>query len=518
MGSNRGAALALAGAALLASPAAALDAWGGSLAKEDPALVRVLSYNVFNQYPPGSSDASVPTIAAHRRILQAVQPDILSFQEMDPGIGAALKAELESTLGGTWHVHQGLVTTPTTVNANLVASRWPLSMQRVDTIPSSSVRGVTMALVDLPDATFDRDLYVMGVHFQCCAGATEDARRQRHADAIASWMGDARQPGGNITLPQGTPMLVVGDVNFNNVANPGPRNTLLTGEIADTATFGPWVRPDWDESDNAEALPLDLFTMSFNTFSSATASPTSRLDRFYFTDSAMEAVQGMVVNTLSMTGEALGALGLLASDTATASDHLPVFVDFALPGIAPALPRHGDVFVSEFMPDPTFVPDLDGEWLELFNATDAAIDIDGWILRDSGTNLHVIRREGGLAIGPRSHLVLGINGNSSTNGSVPVDYVFPLAFRVANAGDTIELYRGSAKIDGIRYGTGMEGLAPANRLVPVPPAGASMSMQGRYFDGRIDAWAPATRKYNPADFGTPGFANTGEPSAWRLVE
>ena len=93
----------------------------------------------------------------------------------------------------------------------MIASRFPLSMTRIDTIPASSTRGVTIALADLPDTDYDRDVYLLGVHLKCCGdpGGSEDASRQDSADAIANWLGDARgvsRPSGDqVTLPPDTP-------------------------------------------------------------------------------------------------------------------------------------------------------------------------------------------------------------------------------------------------------------------------------------------------------------------------
>lgn len=500
----------------LALPASAwpFDPWAGDLAKDNPAYVRVLTYNVLNAFPAGTSAQT----AAHERILTAIQPDVISYQEMDPGIGATLKTTLERVLGGTWHTYEGL---SDGFNVNVVASRWPQSLRRRDTFPASSFRGTTIALIDLPNETYPVDLYFMAVHFACCAGTDRDAFRQRHADAIAAWMGDARQPGGNITLPTGTPMAVVGDFNFNDSSAPGARTTLLTGAIADTATFGPPVKGDWDGTDLGEALPLDPYTMRFHTFSSAGSNPGSWLDRFYYTDSVATVAQAFVLNTLTIPAAQLASLGLQSTDTQTASDHLPVVVDFAFAPIPVSEAGYGELFVTEFQPDPTLVPDADGEWFELFNASAGPVDMNGWILRDSGSNLHVLRRTGGVVVPPKSHFVFGLDANPATNGGVPVDYAIPSGFRLANGADTIELYRGSIKIDGIEYNSGAAGMAPANRSAgPVGPASAR-AMQGLYFRGATQTWGNATTPYNAQDRGTPGTWNeTSKPvleSLW-IVE
>lgn len=490
---------------LVSGAAHAFDPWVGDFSKDNPDYVRVMSYNVLNQFPDGSA----AQVDAHRRMLLATQPDVISYQEMTPGVAAELETSLATIFGEQWFVWEGL---SDGFNVNIIASRWPLSMQRQDTEPTSSFRGVTMALVDLPDDRYETDLYFMGVHFPCCPDADRIILRQRHADAVAAWMGDARSQGGRITLPWGTPMMVVGDFNITNSRDPVARQTLIEGTISDTATFGPPVKGDWDASNLGEALPLNPFTMSFNTFSSSSTSPSSWLDRFFYTDSRATMAQGFVLNTLTIPSEALATAGLESTDTENGSDHLPVFVDFAFPGIAVTEPLYGDLFTTEFQPDPTFVSDTAGEWFEVFNRTDSTIDLNGWILKDSGSNLHVIRDPAGASVPARSHFVFTLNGDFDTNGRVPSDYVMESGFRIANSADTIEIYRGSIKIDGVQYNDGPAGLTPAN--LPAGPVGPAIAraMQGNYINGSTESWGPAVRPYNPQDLGTPGeFNENSEP-------
>jgi len=283
----------------------------------------------------------------------------------------------------------------------------------------------------------------------------------------------------------------------------------MTGDIQDTATFGPPIKPDWDETDLAEALPLDPFTMRFQTFNAFTPSPNSWLDRFYYTDSVLEVSQGFILNTFNLPTDVLAALDLRSTDTSIASDHLPLVVDFALRGREDTLARPGDVFITEFQPDPTFVPDAEGEWFEVYNRASFPIDMNGWMLKDAGSNRHVIRREGGVVIAPGQHFVFGLNDNLIANGNVPVDYVIDSGFRLANGPDTIELYRGSVKIDGISYNGGSGALVPLNRDTGSAGPAAARAMGGDYSMGRTDIWNDADSRYNPLDSGTPGGWNDG---------
>jgi hypothetical protein len=60
------------------------------------------------------------------------------------------------------------------------------------------------------------------------------------------------------------------------------------------------------------------------------------------------------------------------------------------------------IFINEWLPNPTG-PDTDGEWLELFNAGAAAVNLSGWRIENgSGKGVKL----GDLQIGPRGYLVL----------------------------------------------------------------------------------------------------------------
>jgi endonuclease/exonuclease/phosphatase family metal-dependent hydrolase len=310
----------------ISQSANAFDPSTGDFSKVDPLDVRIVAYNVEANF---ISEASRD--AAFARVLQALSPDIIVFEEIGSEAAETQIPERLDTIlpygAGDWEIHGGQPTVIRTV----IASRFPLAMQLQDTIPFSSTRGVTLALADLPDDTYPVDVYLMGVHLKCCnSEGTEDDLRQRSADAIASWMGDARMPGGNITLAPGTPMIVLGD--FNLVGGPGPANTLLTGDIFDNATFGPDVKGDWDNTNVTDLMPRDPFTLDADTWRSDSTNPSSRLDRFIYTDSAVMPGANFVFNTLTMSGLQLAGAGVQANDTTpnVTADHLPIVMDLRL--------------------------------------------------------------------------------------------------------------------------------------------------------------------------------------------
>jgi hypothetical protein len=101
----------------------------------------------------------------------------------------------------------------------------------------------------------------------------------------------------------------------------------------------------------------------------------------------------------------------------------------------------GDVIFTEFMAAPGSVSDSYGEWFEIFNTTNAPINLDGWVIEstDGVSNVqHTIVSDPPLVIAAKSFLVLGLNADVLTNGGVPVNYVYDKIF-MSNTDDYLRI-------------------------------------------------------------------------------
>ncbi len=316
----------------LASPGAAYDPEQGDFSKSEDDLIRVVTYNTERRFvaDPASDEA-------YARVLLALRPDVILFEEIIPEATDEQIAErLNSVLGDLstqWHVYSGI----SQRLRNVIASRYPLSMMRQDTDPPSDSRGVTMALVDLPDDTSSADLYLMGVHLKCCNGGRgEQARRQKSVDAMISWIGKGRDGNEeNFELAPGTAIIALGDFNF--VGGPAavpPLDNFLAGDVIDEATYGADVAADWDGSALTNLLAVDPISGENFTWQGNGQYPPGQLDRIIYSDSVMEVAESFVLNTSSMNPAQLGVAGLEATDTniGVTSDHLPFVVDFRVTG------------------------------------------------------------------------------------------------------------------------------------------------------------------------------------------
>ncbi len=93
--------------------------------------------------------------------------------------------------------------------------------------------------------------------------------------------------------------------------------------------------------------------------------------------------------------------------------------------------------ISEFLADPAAVSDNDGEWIELFNAGDVAINLRGWTLADLGSDRHVIAND--VLVEPGAYVVLARNGDPAVNGGVNAAYVYS-GLALANGADELLLF------------------------------------------------------------------------------
>jgi cysteine-rich repeat protein len=166
--------------------------------------------------------------------------------------------------------------------------------------------------------------------------------------------------------------------------------------------------------------------------------------------------------------------------------------------------KSGEIIITEIMYDPQAVSDSSGEWFEIYNTTDHSININGWIIRDSGNNYHVINKAGGLLIGAKSYFVLGNNSDSGTNGGADVGYKYG-NFTLSNTVDDIFIYWNGVEIDYVKY----------DNLNFPKATGASLNLSKTKFDADAndepENWCVSTGQMSGGDKGSPGAENIEVP-------
>ena len=202
----------------------------------------------------------------------------------------------------------------------VVASRWPISRRRPALVDSS--RCWSTCPPRIPPT------------FSWTSPTCNAAPRTPHANNSAmrgpSSYSMQKSPGGTVTLPVNTPFIIAGDMNA--VGWEQQINTLLNGTIVNTATYGTGGALDWDNTGLSDRLcPHTDTRMAYTWRSNTSAYPSGRLDYMIHSYAVMTADRSFSVRTEEMNAARLAQTGLLANDNTTASDHLPITTDFAVP-------------------------------------------------------------------------------------------------------------------------------------------------------------------------------------------
>jgi len=280
-----------------------------SIRRNEANSFRVLSYNVLSD---GLFESS--RLPAFTRILQAIEPAIIGFQEIYNHSASETANQVQTILpspGQQWYGAKG-------GPDNIVVSCFPI-------LSSYQIEGNGGFIIDL-NPVISSQLLLIVAHLPASSNNTA---RQWEADAIMAFIRDAKNPGGIITLPTDTPMMIIGDLNLVGYAQ--QLITLLTGDIVNTGQFGNPFPPDWDDSDFDHILPRSTDIPFFYTWYSPFSSYSpGKLDYMIFSDSVIESVKKFVLFTPAMSADSLAAHNLQSDDVEIASDHLPLVLDFVL--------------------------------------------------------------------------------------------------------------------------------------------------------------------------------------------
>ncbi len=161
----------------------------------------------------------------------------------------------------------------------------------------------------------------------------------------------------------------------------------------------------------------------------------------------------------------------------------------------------GDLVITEIMRDPEAVFDDLGEWIELHNATDGAVDLRGLELRDADGDAFVVTET--VLVEPWSYAVLAANADAHSNGGVTASWDYPYtSFTLANGPDELVLAHSGVIFDSVVWDDGVSfpALAGASMVLDPDHLDADSNDDGAY-------WCAATTAYGDGDLGSPGEPN-----------
>lgn len=172
----------------------------------------------------------------------------------------------------------------------------------------------------------------------------------------------------------------------------------------------------------------------------------------------------------------------------------------ARPAAAQATVSPGDIVITEAMQNPAAVADSAGEYFEVYNATTADIDLDGWTISDNGADSLVIAEP--VIVPAGGYAVLADNADAAVNGGVVADYEYGRLF-LSNGDDELVLTAADGtEVDRIEWDGGPNW---------PDPTGASMQLCDLTADNGDGAnWNTGTATFGAGDIGTPGSANDSD--------
>jgi hypothetical protein len=146
-----------------------------------------------------------------------------------------------------------------------------------------------------------------------------------------------------------------------------------------------------------------------------------------------------------------------------------------------------DLLITEVMANPAALSDSLGEWFELYNPSEAEINLRGYSIGDDGARRHSFDSD--LLILPGEYLTLA----RSSNPGFEADYVYD-SFALSNGGDEIVLRDGSTELLRLDYGADFAVAGQSRELQQLPMLASNYGL------------TLASLSYGAGDIGTPGTA------------
>ncbi|MCP4201551.1 MAG: endonuclease/exonuclease/phosphatase family protein [bacterium] len=267
-------------------------------------VVRILSMNV---------EASTPAIRpdVYRRLLEAVQPDIVAFQELTTWNAEQARDFVESVLSPegdiAWHARQQFDC--------VTVSKFPI-------LNWAPIDDNLLTHIDLPQ---ERDLVLFNMHPPCCDN--EDGRDAEFDNLAAAWR-DLLQGSFSFAIGDGDAAVFAGD--YNLVGFRRQLESIRDGVFVGSSKGADFAPGRGEGSLLDPPLRHTHRRMAYTWRQAGSSFAPGRLDLVIFTGDALTLEKGFVVDTGSMPSKARKKLGLNRRDSELASDHLGLVTDFSV--------------------------------------------------------------------------------------------------------------------------------------------------------------------------------------------
>ena len=373
-----------------------------------------------------------------------------------------------------------------------------ISTDVVYTAQSSGTRDVVEWIMVHNQSSIQFNVY--GVHFKASSGESNAQERLQEATILRTYLNNLNE----------NYFIVAGDFNiYSNGSSSEPAFDMLTGDADNNngRLFDPIDRiGHWHNNSSYS----DVHTQSPRTTSFGGGAPGGMDDRFdwlfvsavildessemRYVDNTYWAVgnDGNHFNQAINSGTNSSVSDAIADALHDASDHLPVYMDVWFDDLTY---NDAGIVITEIMPNPGAVSDSYGEWIEIHNTTDSTIDIAGWMIKDAGSDEHVISNDAMfILVVPGDYFILARNGNEALNGGLVADYAYT-GFTLSNSEDEIILTDAAgAVVDEVHYTNAWA-------------FGNSIAMEIHDLESNnnvAENWYASTVQYGDGDYGTPG--------------
>ena len=463
---------------------------------------RVVTYNLLNFSDEDEREDDFITI------IEYIQPDIIIAQEVNAVTGFShFKSDvLDIVEPNSW---SGAEFTNQTAQQDIALYYKPdqftfLGTSVIYSAQSSGTRDVIEWILLHEQSGVEFRVY--GAHFKASSGTSNAAERLEEATILRDYLNE---------LPSNSYFIVGGDFNiYSNSSSSEPAFEMLTGTSDDNdgRLFDPIDRIGHWHNNSSYA---DVHTQSTRTSQFGGGANGGMDDRFdwlfvseailnnssdvYYTEGTYCAVgnDGNHFNDAINDGNNTSVSDEIADALHDASDHLPVYMDLWFDDLTYS--EYG-IVISEVMVNPAAVSDSYGEWFELTNTSDSIINIQGWVIKDSGQDEHnIFSNELVTNILPGEYFVFARNDDPDLNGGLSADYTYE-NFSLSNSEDEIILIDTSgAIVDEVHY------------INSWPySSGSSMEIHDPSIDNSIiDHWFTSSFSYGEGDYGSPGIAYDG---------
>jgi hypothetical protein len=158
--------------------------------------------------------------------------------------------------------------------------------------------------------------------------------------------------------------------------------------------------------------------------------------------------------------------------------------------------------ISEIMAHPSTGGEPAGEWFEVHNRSNDAIDLQGWTIASGGDSAHTIATS--VVVPVHGYVVLGGSADPAANGGAGVQYVYSGIDLANGTGDWIALHAPAGfTADSVDWGAAL-----AESPLP-PPTGASLELDSLdndnlHLSGESSHWTVAAASFGSGQNGTPG--------------